>query len=104
MYTRYKSKKGFKKYILATYWNLSKENLVIWKFFFSKYGEFGPFFSMKTPLHRSDSLFSGRNLAKNLPKKKHGDFIQCWVLHFRDTPHPFEGLIQYELNQGCVIL
>jgi hypothetical protein len=43
MYTRYKSKKGFKKYILATYWNLSKENLVIWNFF-SKYGDFGPFF------------------------------------------------------------
>jgi hypothetical protein len=44
MYTRYKSKKGIKKYIFATNWNLSKENLVIWNFFFPKYGEFGPFF------------------------------------------------------------
>jgi len=75
MYTRYKSKKGLKNYILATYWNLSKENPVIWILFFSKCGEFGPFFfSMKTPLHRSESFFSGRNWAKNLPTtKKHGD-------------------------------
>jgi len=44
MYTRYKSKKGLKIYILATYWNLPKGNLVIWILFFSKCGEFGPFF------------------------------------------------------------
>jgi hypothetical protein len=68
MYTRYESEKGFLKYILATYWNLSKENLVIWNFFFKI------FFSIKTPLHTSEAFFSGRNLAKNLPTtKKHGD-------------------------------
>jgi len=47
------------------------ENLAIFILnFFCKSGEFGFFFPLKNHLYKSQSYFSGRNLAKFLQKKK----------------------------------
>jgi hypothetical protein len=56
---------------LATYWNLSlKKSGDLEAIFSLNLTNLGHFFSMETPLYRSKSYFSSRNLAKFSPKQK----------------------------------
>jgi hypothetical protein len=52
---------------------------MIWNFFFSKSGEFGPFFSMENPLYRSKSYFRSR---------------------FRPKKHCYKQALWFGLRQG----
>jgi hypothetical protein len=70
---------------LATYWKLIHKNLAIWKKnILGKLENLGHFFSMKYPLPRAKSFFSGLNLAKFPPNKK--------ILRHCQVNKPLRGL------------